>query len=326
MYYHFPKKLSKWDEIRIIAPSRSLSLIWPERTNASIEFLNNLWYKVTLGEHVWEINEFDSSSIHSRLDDIHSAFLDKNVACILTAIWGYNSNELIDKIDYSLIRNNPKILCWYSDITALTNSITKMSWLVTYMGPHFSTFSMKKWFEHTLNSFQKCLVSEDVFILDSPKYWSDDSWYFDQENRNFIDNDWYWCMNPGIARGISIGGHLRCISSLQWTKYMPNLNDSILIIEEDYQINTQLFWRMLYSLIQQEDFKKVKGIIIWKFQKESSVSKQSLERIIQSYDLDYLPIIANVDIWHTSPIWTLPIWWTIEINAAQKSTISIIKH
>jgi muramoyltetrapeptide carboxypeptidase LdcA involved in peptidoglycan recycling len=81
-----------------------------------------------------------SSSIASRVEDIHAAFSDSNVRGILTVIGGFNSNQLLDSLDYELIKNNPKILCGYSDITALATAITAKTGLITYSGLHFSTW------------------------------------------------------------------------------------------------------------------------------------------------------------------------------------------
>ncbi len=54
---------------------------------------------------------FFSSSIESRVEDIHEAFKDKNIKAILTVIGGFNVNQILEYIDYDLIKNNPKILC-----------------------------------------------------------------------------------------------------------------------------------------------------------------------------------------------------------------------
>ncbi|MDR8413242.1 LD-carboxypeptidase [Nonomuraea sp. 3-1Str] len=60
---------------------------------------------------------------------------DPSLAAVLTVIGGYNSNELLPFLDWELIRANPKILCGYSDITAVQNAILARAGLVTYSGP-----------------------------------------------------------------------------------------------------------------------------------------------------------------------------------------------
>lgn len=128
------------DEIRVISPARSMKIITQElREIAKIRF-EEMGLKVTFAKHVEECDEFSSSSIESRVEDIHEAFLDKNVKAVITTIGGYNSNQLLKYIDYEIIKNNPKIFCGFSDITALCCAIYKKTGLITYYGPHFSSF------------------------------------------------------------------------------------------------------------------------------------------------------------------------------------------
>ena len=92
-----------------------------------------------------------------------------------------------DEIDYNLIKNNPKILCGFSDITALANAIYAKTGLVTYSGPHYSSFGMKKGFEeYTLEYIKKMFFDDKEIKIDSSKEWSNDAWFIDQENREFI--------------------------------------------------------------------------------------------------------------------------------------------
>lgn len=150
-----PPKLQKGDEIRIIAPALSLSLIPEEVKNLAVKKLNKAGFDITFSKNCGEKDMFDSSSIRSRIDDIQSAFKDENVKAVLTVIGGFNSNQLLKYLDYNLIEENPKILCGYSDITALTNAITARTNLTTYSGPHFSTWGMKKGGEYTVEYFKK---------------------------------------------------------------------------------------------------------------------------------------------------------------------------
>ena len=91
-------------------------------------------FQVTFSKYADEIDRFASSSISSRIQDLHEAFRDSNVKAILTTLGGYNSNGLLKHLDYDLIRENPKFFCGYSDITALNNAIYAKTGLVTYSG------------------------------------------------------------------------------------------------------------------------------------------------------------------------------------------------
>lgn len=323
----YPPKLKKWDNIRVIAPARTMSLLSEDTIKQAVNRLEEFWFTISFWKNVNEVDEFLTSSVESRIEDLHDAFSDKTVNWILSVVWWYSSNQLLDYIDYELIKNNPKILCWFSDITALSNAILAKTWIVWYSWPHFSSWGIKHWFDFSIDFFDKCCVKNDSYELKPSKKWSDDEWYLDQEKRNFIDNEWYWVLNEWSAKWRLIGGHLPCINSLQWSKYWVNYEEkSVLFIEIDEEFGPVIFDRGLQSLIQQKDFNNIKWIVIWRFQKKNNMSRELLEKIIKSKkELDNLPIIANVDFWHTMPFITFPIGWEVEINTDNIS-ITILNH
>ncbi len=323
-----PKKIGVGGHIRVIAPARSLSLLSEEIKNEAIERLEGFSFKVSFGKNTAEIDEFNSSSIESRVSDLHEAFLDKDVDAILTTIGGYNVNQLLDYIDYEIIKNNPKIICGFSDITALSNAIWSKTGLITYSGPHFSSWAMKKGFEYSIDQFVACCMNKEPFELIASDKWSDDPWYINQEKRDFIDNSGFWVLNKGEAEGVIVGGHARCLNALQGTKYWPSLNNSILFLEDDEETNPPLFDRALQSLIQQTDFGGVKAVVIGKFQKGSKMNIELLKKIISTKkELKNIPVVANVDFGHTTPIITFPVGGTCKIVANDNGCkINIINH
>jgi muramoyltetrapeptide carboxypeptidase LdcA involved in peptidoglycan recycling len=321
-----PKKLKKGDHIRIIAPSRSMGLLSEDVKKDAIERLESLGFRLSFGKNVNEMDDFLSSSVESRIEDLHDAFADTTVDGILTVIGGYNSNQLLDHIDYELLKNNPKVFCGFSDITAIANAIASKSDFITYSGPHFSSWAIKHGFEHSIEYFEKCCMQEGEFVLHSSPSWSDDEWFLDQEKREFIDNEGPWVLQEGHAVGKTIGSHTRCLAALQGTQYWPDLTDSILFLEEDAETNIQVFDRLLQSFIQLPGFAGVKGIVIGRFQKESSVTREQLNNVVSSKkELAGLPVLANVDFGHTLPLTTLPIGGTIEIVANNKVSEIIVK-
>lgn len=323
-----PKKIKKGGHIRVIAPVRSLKLLSDESKKEAIDRLEKFGFTLSFGNNIEEMDEFNSSSIASRIADLHDAFLDKSVDAILTVIGGYNSNQLLQYIDYELIAQNPKIICGFSDVTAFANAITAKTGMITYVGPHFSSWGMRHGFEYSQEFFEKCCMEESNFNLTPSKEWSDDPWYIDQEKREFISNEGYWVMNSGNASGRVVGGHARCFNALQGTQYWPGLEGSILVLEEDAEINPPLFDRQLQSIIHQSDFSGVKGILIGRFQKETEMTQELLKKIIDTkVELKNIPIIANVDFGHTTPLATLPIGGMIEFSASTNNCeIKIVEH
>lgn len=326
-----PTKLKKGDEIRVISPSCSLSIVSNENRKLATKRLTDMGFQVTFSKYADEIDQFASSSISSRIQDLHEAFGDPNVKAILTTLGGYNSNGLLKHLDYDLIRKNPKFFCGYSDITALNNAIYTKTGLVTYSGPHFSSFGMEKGLEYTNDYFLQCLTTNEAIEIIPAEMWSDDSWYMDQENREFIKNEGYVPIQEGEATGEIIGGNMSTLNLLQGTPYMPNLKGKILFLEEDSltgKSTLKTFDRYLHSLMQQPDFEHITGIVIGRMQKEAECTIADIQEMISSKpELAHIPIIANANFGHTTPIFTFPIGGRAKIISNKENTsITILTH
>ncbi len=323
----YPEKLKAGDEVRIIAPSRSLAIISKRSREIANKRFENLGLKLSFGKHVEEIDEFASTNIQSRIEDLHEAFQDKNVKAIITVIGGFNSNQLLKYIDWSLIKNNPKIFCGFSDITALNNSIYAKTGLITYSGPHYSSFGQELYFDYTLEYFKKCLLSDEQIEITPSHDWSDDLWFMDQKARNLIKNPGWLVINQGQAEGTILGANLCTFNLLQGTEYMPDLEDSILFLEDDEESKPHAFDRDLQSLIHLPEFGGVRGIVIGRFQKASEMTDDKLKKIIQTKsELKNIPVIANVDFGHTDPKITFPVGCEVRIMSDNNPKITIIKH
>ncbi|EHS56380.1 S66 family peptidase [Paenibacillus sp. Aloe-11] len=301
-------KLKAGDEIRILSPSTSLSIVSEKNRLIARQRLEQLGFTVSFSQHVLENDDFTSSSIASRVADLHEAFVDPKVKGILTSSGGYNANQLLAHLDYELIGAHPKRLCGYSDITALSHAIYAKTGLITYAGPLFLTFAMLQGNEYTTAYFQKLMLEEGSIQIQSSPEWSDDAWYLDQDKRIFHRNAGPYAIHDGEAEGTIVGGNLCTLNLLQGTPYMPSLEGSILFVEDDYESSPATFDRDLQSLLHQPGFDQARGIIIGRFQQASHMTKELLRQIISSKkELASIPVIADADFGHTTPQFTYPI-------------------
>jgi muramoyltetrapeptide carboxypeptidase len=303
-----PAKLQFGDELRVVSPAVSLGFIAEEQKQTARERLESLRLRLSYSTNAEVIDRFDSSPVEARVSDLHEAFADPGVKAILTTLGGYNSNGLLAYLDYDLIRANPKILCGFSDITALATAIYARTGLVTYSGPHFTTFGMKLGIDYTREYFERCLMREEPFEVQPADHWSDDPWYEDQENRDFVPNSGYEVIHEGEAEGRLLGGNLGTLCLLFGTPYMPELEGSILLLEDDEEENPVDFDRHLQSLIHQPGFEGVRAVVIGKFQRVSNMEPDTLKAIIESKrELAGIPIVAGASFGHTTPQFTFPI-------------------
>lgn len=323
-----PAKLRSGDVVRVVAPARSRAFATEHLGTELIDQrFREMGLVLTYGRHVDERDAFDSSSIASRVEDLHEAFADPEVKAIMTVIGGSNSNELLPYLDWELIAANPKILCGYSNITALQNAILARTGLVTYSGPHWSSFGMRDHFELTAEWFAQVLFDPAPVDLWPSPDWTDDLWFLDQDARVKMPNEGWWNLQEGSAEGRIIGTNMTTIAGLQGTPYMPSLTDSILVLEDVAGTGPEDFARNLTSILQLPDAVGVRGLVIGRFQTGSGMTQELLAEIVSRQPvLKGLPVLANVDVGHSSPQATLPIGGTMEINVGTDPGFHIARH
>ncbi len=311
-----PAKLKAGDGVRVVSPAVSLGFIPREQREVAEERWRELGLRISYSPNGEILDRFDSSPVEVRVSDLHGAFADPEVKGMLTTLGGYNSNQLLGWLDYDLIRDNPKVLCGFSDITALATAIHARTGLVTYSGPHFTTFGMKRGIEYTIDHFERCLMQEGPYDVEPADHWSDDPWYEDQEDRRFVPNPGYEVLNEGEAEGRILGGNLGTLALLFGTSYLPELEGTVLLLEDDEEIEPHHFDRTLQSLLHQPGFDGVRGIVFGRFQRASNMDRETLAEIVRSKpELDRIPVISNASFGHTTPAFTFPIGGTGTLRA-----------
>lgn len=306
-------KLKLGDEVRVIAPSRNLTEVRPDVHHHAIDFWAREGFHLTFSKNSREVNRFHSSSIASRIEDIHEAFLDPDVKMIITCLGGFNANQLLRHLDYDLIGKHPKILCGFSDITALHNAIYAKTGLVTYHGPHYGTFTFHREAEYTRKAFFNCVMN-DLPIVVTPSEAAAK----------------YYTIQEGIGEGTIIGGNLCTLNLLQGTPYMPDIRNKVLFLEDDNIMGDYFcyeFDRNLESLLQIEGADTIEGIVFGRFDDRCGLSAETITDIIQDKVPANIPVIFGADFGHVFPMITFPIGGTAKISAGKDGAeIQMITH
>ncbi|MDM8176483.1 MULTISPECIES: S66 peptidase family protein [Olivibacter] len=297
-------KLRPGDHIQIIAPAQSLMpKLTQEMRIRGVKRLEELGLTVSFGDHVHEIDEFGSTTIDNRLADLHRAYEDKSVKAILAVSGGTTSNQLLPYIDYKLLKDNPKILCGLSDITALINAVYAKTDVVTYYGPHFNMLSAGEDLGFSLDYFRACLFDDKPISLSPSLFYYNSIWEHEQ-----LDNPGYWVINEGDVEGKILGGNFLTFNFLQGSEYLPDTSDSIFFLEDNGPEDYKNVQNQLQALLNQPSFSGVKALAIGRFKQNSMMTKEILTKIIKTKkQLDGIPVIANIDFGHTLPMITIPI-------------------
>lgn len=304
------KKLSEGDSVAVIAPASAVSS--PDDIFKAKEILEYLKLKPIFGKNLLNGSGYKTRSVDERLEDLHWAFKNKEIKAVFCIRGGYGSASLLEKIDYDIIKDNPRIFCGYSDITALHLAINKKAKLITFHGPvMLSSFD-----SITLNSFKEVLFENKEMTYSNPN------------NKELRNNFQTYTINKGVAEGELIGGNLSLLCSLIGTEFQPDIKDKILFIEdvgeEPYRIH-----RMLIQLEQSGMLKSIKGLIIGKCNdcNKSSGSTWDMSEMEVYYDIlgtyDF-PCIYGLLIGHTGSQFTLPIGINVKLDA-NENTLSFLE-
>src|SRR3712207_2840458 len=97
-----PAKLKAGDEVRVVSPAVSLAFIQPEQRRIAEERWEEFGFRISYSPNAEIIDRFDSSPVERRVSDLRGAFADPGVKGMLTTLGGYNSNQLLSRLDYDL--------------------------------------------------------------------------------------------------------------------------------------------------------------------------------------------------------------------------------
>lgn len=277
-----PKKLNLGDTISIIAPAGGVDL---NRIEIATKYFADKGYKIKLGSNVNKKNRYLAGTDEEKIEDLHNAFLDKEVNAIICARGGYGAIRLINKIDYDIIKNNPKIFCGYSDITALSIMILKNAGLITYSGPMIqSDFANDQLNKYTEEEFFNTLQGKtrEIRPINGLKVY-----------------------RSGNSEGILSGGNLATVASLCGQDFIPD--EDFIFFTEDINEDAYKIDKYFTQLLNINKFKnKVKGIVLGDF--TGIDNKNYLDQFFAelSNKLD-IPIYSGYPISHTEVKATIPI-------------------
>ena len=292
-----PHALKLGDTVGLITPSTFVSdpdaLALAEKTVAYFG-LKSKW-----GKNVRQREGYLGGAVQGRLDDLHAMFRDREVKALFALRGGYGASQLLDRIDYDLIRSNPKILLGYSDITSLHLAIQKKTGLVTFHGP----VVLSRFTGYTQQHFRAALFdTTPMGAIANPA-----------ESNPLRPAHTLRTVRPGKARGRLIGGNLTLICSLMGTPYEIDTRGRILftedVDEEPYRID-----RMLTQLRLAGKLDAAAGIVFGecadcrpKDFKPSFNSTFTLGEVLDRILGDLkIPVLSGLTIGHTEDQLTLP--------------------
>lgn len=298
-----PNKLEKGDKIGVIAPSNPITQESLEDINNSIMLMESSGFKIEFGKYVFDNSLGYGTSAIKKAEDINNMFKNPEIKAIFCASGGANSNSTFEYLDYETIKNNPKILCGFSDSTSITNMITAKTGLVTFNGPTFK--ALTSWdTEYGYKQVMKRFV-EGKLELSEP-------------NEEFVT------IKEGIAEGELIGGNLNLTTNMVCGKYSLDFKDKILFIEElVFESDPTMVSNYLYKMKQNNVFKQIKGLWIGNYEGKIPLEKIVLD-VLEDEQITF-PIIKSNNFGHIDKKQVIPVGIKAKIDTKEKVKIKLLE-
>ena len=243
-----PQRLQKNDLVGLISPG---SFIDDEGLERAVNNLEDLGLKVKLGKHIRSEYGYVAGKDKERINDLHGAFRDKEIKAVWCVRGGYGCSRLLPALDFKLIRENPKILIGYSDITALLNAIYFKTGLVGFHGP----VGASEMTDFNRRHIEAVLMEgKTELTIHRPESFAE------KDNAEYEQ----YSIRRGQAEGILLGGNLSLLAAMAGTGYLPDFNQFLVFIEDvgekPYRID-----RMLTQLRQSNALSGAAGIALGVF-------------------------------------------------------------
>jgi muramoyltetrapeptide carboxypeptidase len=302
-----PTRLKQGDTIALVTPG---SYITEQEKEESINNLRGLGFKVIYTDRLMQKNGYFSATDKERAADLNEMFERKDVQGIMCARGGYGCARILPYLDYDLIKNNPKPLIGFSDVTALQYALYNNSNLITFHGPvsisTFSSFSVKNFKIVLLNPSRELEL---------------------ENSKTGNNNNPYGItvISEGKAKGKLVGGNLSIVVSMIGTEYDIDFSDKIIFLEEfleePYRID-----RMLTQLIQAGKFENAAGIALGVFKMcepnetdpSFSESFSLMEVLKDRLGILKIPVVYGLSFGHIADKFTLPFGVNAELNSDTK--------
>ena len=322
----FAKALRPGDTVMFVAPSGPLDR---ERVALASGRLQAMGFRVTVPSDLYRQDDYLAGTDDQRAAELLAAFRDPEVAAIFPGTGGYGATRILDQLDYELIRQHPKVLIGFSDITALHVAIQQRTGLVTFHTPNpmwglgspdgLSDYSAH-WFWRAILSDRYTGTSGPGYVI-SPRAWAEERTA--ERLQQVCQLPVPRALSPGRAEGRLIGGNLSLVAALMGTPFEPELNGRILLLEDvgeaPYRVD-----RMLCTLQSAGKLDEVAGVVLGTFTRreneDTSGEVRTIAQVLAEYFSDrHYPVLSGFPVGHHVCNATLPLGARYALDADEGS-------
>lgn len=298
-----PAPLNRGDTVALVSPSSASS----ERLSLQLarEAMEALGFRVRTGEHYGARYGYLAGTDAERAADLNTMFADKQVKAIICVRGGSGAARLLPLLDYALIRDNPKVLLGYSDITALHCAIQAKTGLVTFHGP----IGSGSWNRFNVDQFERLFFKRELMDYRNSVEAGDE--LVPRQNRTTT-------LVGGKVSGELVGGNLTVLTALAGSAYLPDFSGKILFLEDvdeaPYRID-----RMLSTLKLMGVLDRIAGFVFGECTDctpGDGYGSLSLDQIFDDYIVPLkIPAYRGAMIGHIREQFIVPVGGRVEMDA-----------
>jgi muramoyltetrapeptide carboxypeptidase len=328
-----PPRVRPGDGVALVSPSWFAAGAFPHRVDRGRDYIESLGLHLKVMPNALEVGGWTAGTAQQRVDDLHAAFTDPHVSVVLCAIGGNHSNELVDLLDYDLIRAHPKIFQGLSDITVLHCALQRHAGLATFYGPALVT-SLAEYprvFELTDRSLRAAWFGDRPIEFEPAPEWTDEFLDFGtkadltrpRETRRGEGWIWLW---PGVAEGPMLGG---CIESLCWhvkgSAEWPDLEGCILLLEPSEDApSPAAVASYLTDLRRLGVMDQIRGLVFSRPINYRADDIPILWNVVREATEDAgIPVVANFDCGHGDPMLTMPLGVGLRLDSTSETVATV---
>ncbi len=297
-----PPYLKAGDTVAIVAPSGILKNRNDEVAQA-VALLKSWGLNAIVGKHVFSKADHFAGTDDERCEDFQRALDDPKISAIWCARGGYGTVRILDKLDYTKYKKQPKWLIGYSDITALHNQFHNEGFQSIHALMCVSLTKDLNDIKASLDTFKSTIFGNPInYTLEGSTY-----------NR------------IGEARGQLVGGNLTMLHTMLGSQTSIDTTGKILFIEEigEYKYHID---RMLQSMKRAGYFDNCSGVLVGdmsKMRKNTTPWGTSVEQLILDALADYdFPIAFHMPAGHEKDNRAMVLGKSIKLKVEKgKSTI-----
>lgn len=288
---HFPPLLAAGSHVALVSPAGPFqNEAELDRAKANVKRFG--WEPVVM-TNARARDGYLAGTDEQRARDINNAIADKDIQALWCMRGGYGAMRILHAIDYQTLKQNPKTLIGYSDVTALHAAWGRYAHLVSFHGP-------------TARQVIPPFASES--LVRAVARGQDPCGQMPKSTT----------LVGGKARGRLVGGNLALLTALIGTPYSPDYSGAILVIEDVNEAHYRLD-RMLMTLSLSGALAGAAGIVFGRFTdipKEFGDEEWSLERVLADTAARAgVPCVSGAPLGHIDDQWTIPLGAHAELDA-----------